>query len=255
MSGRSFVRRLGVVPEPAMREALWRETFSDSAPHEVFERVAEVLAAIPSRSEHSQLAFLSLARFLQRHRDDARRILMPVATAEGHAEILSMLVEENPLKKPGPGELAPPRLSEDREITLGERRSWARRHDRDLLARLLADPDPMVITNLMRNPRIIEADVLRIVSRRPNSAAILTEVFQHPRWGRRPQIRLSLVLNPYTPLEISVGLLGLLNRSELRQVGQEQSIHPILRGQARGRLRRFEEERRAAETPAASDGS
>ena len=235
MSTHHFVRRLAAVPEPAMRNALWLETFQSGNPEEAFERVAVVIESILSRSEAGQIAFMSLAQFLQRHRDLAREVLMPLATVSGHTEILSMLVDENPLKKPGPRELEPPRLHDDREVTLGERRSLARRPNRDLLSRLVLDPDPQVIRILMLNPRIVEADILRLASRRPNSVAVLTEVFQHPRWVRRQAVRMALVLNPYSPLEISLGLLGLLNRTELRTVSQEQSIHPILRGQARGR--------------------
>jgi hypothetical protein len=218
-----------------MRSALWLETFRDGEAEAAYDRVVAVIESIVSRSEQGQVAFMSLAQFLQRHRELARDVLMPLATASGHVEILSILVDENPLKKPGPRDLDPPRLNDARDVTLGERRSMARRPDRDILSRLVMDPDPQVIRILMLNPRVVEADILRIASRRPNSAEVLTEVFRHPKWVRRQVVRLALILNPYSPLEISLGLLGLLNRAELRTVSREQSIHPILRGQARGR--------------------
>ena len=58
----------------------------------------------------------------------------------------------------------------DREMrarTLGERRALARTHDRDLLARLAGDQDPMVVRHILQNPRCTEREVLVAAARRP----------------------------------------------------------------------------------------
>ena len=143
------------------------------------------------------------------------------------------MVEEPPLKEVSEEEKERAAAKEDRETTLGERRSLARRPDPSVLDRLLSDPDPMVIRNALSNPRIVEPQVVRLASKRPIASDILTEVFQHARWGLRPQVQLALVQNPYTPLEIALGLLPLMSRTDVLRLQREPSIHPLLRGWAR----------------------
>ena len=47
--------------------------------------------------------------------------------------------------------------------------------------------------------------------------------------GHRPRIRMALVLNPDTPLEIAAPLLGLLMRHELRLVASATPVAPAVR--------------------------
>ena len=54
-----------------------------------------------------------------------------------------------------------------RPLTLGERKSLARRPDRDLIARVMRDPNPDVIRILLNNPGLTESDVVRVCARRP----------------------------------------------------------------------------------------
>ena len=129
-------------------------------------------------------------------------------------------------------------MNTEREITLGERRSWARSHDRDRLSLLLLDPDPIVIRNLLVNPKILERDVLRIASAQPSTAEVLREVYTTPRWSCRRQVQMALVQNPYTPLDIGRPLLELMDEPALREVCSAQSIAVELRAFAQARLRR-----------------
>ncbi len=49
------------------------------------------------------------------------------------------------------------------------------------LDKVLLDPHPMVIRNVLGNPRLTEDDVLRLVARRPAVAHAIAEVARHPR--------------------------------------------------------------------------
>ena len=119
---------------------------------------------------------------------------------------------------PDPDRVPPPDYGKGRPLTLGERKSLARKPDRALLERLLADPHPAVIQRVLRNPRLTEDDVLRVAARRPCRADVLAEIAREPRWAHRPRIRLALVLNPSTPRSIGVAATSLLSRAELREV-------------------------------------
>ncbi len=111
-------------------------------------------------------------------------------------------------------------------ITLGERRSLAKLNDKDTIDRLLSDPDPVVIKNLLSNPRITETEVVKIASQRPNSAEILKLVATHQKWSKRYPVIKAIVLNPYTPPRIATGLLEFLLAQDLKRISEDRTLHP-----------------------------
>jgi len=216
-----------------MQEALWAQALTECSPEQSAALVLEALGAMSRRRPSGRVAYLALVRLVER-RPQAR---LGLQLAARHADALdSLFVGGYPGRVVEADELPGPPLKTDREITLGERRSWARRPDRDLIDRLLLDPDPVVIRNLLDNPRLIERDVLRVASRRPASDAVLTEVFYHPRWSQRSEVQLALVLNPYTPVLIAAGLVALLDLGRIESMTRDSSAHPVVRERAEAAL-------------------
>jgi hypothetical protein len=119
-----------------------------------------------------------------------------------------------------------------RVLTLGERRALARRPSRAAFDKLLRDPHPMVVQNLLANPRLTEDDVIRMVARRPAYPAVVGEVARHPRWSSAARVRMAIVQNPGTPPELAVPLVRLLIRPELHQVLAAADVHPLVRAAA-----------------------
>ncbi|HSQ62587.1 MAG TPA: hypothetical protein VLM85_05215 [Polyangiaceae bacterium] len=132
----------------------------------------------------------------------------------------------------------PPDYGYGRPLTLGERKSLARRPDRGLLERLLADPHPDVIRGVLSNPRLTEDDVVRFVARTPSHPDLLAEVARTPRWAHRPRVRLALILNPFSPIDLALPLASLLLRHELRLVVESTTVLPALRATCLEHLRR-----------------
>jgi hypothetical protein len=122
-----------------------------------------------------------------------------------------------------------PDFGKGRPLTLGERKSLARTHDRALLARVLRDPHPDVIKILLDNPAVVEADVVRLCARRPSRPRVLIEVFLHQRWVLRYRIRLTLALNPFTPEDITLQILPHLSAADLREVRGSSQISERVR--------------------------
>jgi hypothetical protein len=127
---------------------------------------------------------------------------------------------------------APPRVPREdgpgRSVPLGERKSLARRPDRDTLQRLLADPHPDVIRRCLRNPRLTEDDVVKLAARRPGRGDVLTETARS-RWVHRPRVRMTLVMNPATPLQVVAPLVGLLLRPELEMAAHSPTVDAHVR--------------------------
>ncbi len=118
-------------------------------------------------------------------------------------------------------------------ITLGQRRSLSKSGVKDTLDRLLSDPDPMVIGNILNNPRITEREALKIASKRPNSARILKLLACHRRWSKRYSVIKAVALNPYTQPRISIALLEELLTQDLRLVSTDNTVLPQVRHAAR----------------------
>jgi len=121
-----------------------------------------------------------------------------------------------------------PDLGRGREVTLGERKSLARRADRDLMQRLLRDPHPDVIRRCLRNPRVTEDDVVRLAAKRPCRGEVLVEIARSG-WTHRPRVRFALVMNPHTPVEMALRIAGLLIRPELALVVRSPGVAASVR--------------------------
>lgn len=136
-------------------------------------------------------------------------------------------------------ELPVPDYGTGRELTVGERKSLARSPNRRAFDKLLADPHPLVIRQLLENPRLTEDDVVRMTARRPARLEVLAAIAQQSRWLSRPRVRLSVLFNPGSPSAISMPLLAVCTRSELSEVLHHSESPAVLRGAALELLERL----------------
>jgi hypothetical protein len=166
------------------------------------------------REEAAGRSLLSLARLL-------RRPVLPSAPPPS---------SRPPTSRPPEGRV--PDYGTGRTLTLGERKMLARRTSRASLEKLFADPHPMVIHLLLLNPKVVEADVVRLAAKRPANPEVLAEIGKSPQWAHRLSVRMALVQNPESPIELSIPMVGLLTRSELRLVQSSTDLPPLVRATA-----------------------
>jgi hypothetical protein len=201
------------------------------------ERLAEVLDRLCRRAEQAEptsrealiavvdaLNTGGVAGEVQRLREQAvgESLLSLERLIRHPARSLGMDPSRSSAPPPGPGAHAAPTKAE-RGMTLGERKSLARRPDRETMRKLLADPHPHVVQRCLAHPRATEDDVLPLAAKRTAKPDVLTEIARS-RWLHRPRIRMALVLNPATPPEIAARLVGLLLRPELERVARAPNV-------------------------------
>ena len=166
---------------------------------------------------------------LRQHAEERRLLSLARLVRRGPDSALSgRSLSEPPVPDYGTG----------RELTVGERRSLARSNNRRVLEKLLRDPHPLVLRQLLGNPRLTEDDVVRLAARRPLPRTIAPALADSPRWLRRPRVRLTLLLNPGTPEPISMPLLAVCTRCELVEVVHGVDAPLALRGSAQELLER-----------------
>lgn len=114
-------------------------------------------------------------------------------------------------------------------LTLGHKKMLARKANPDLLARLAAEGDPSVVRNILVNPKLTEALVVRIAARRPIRAEVLRLLFESRKWSAREKVREAMVQNPYCEPELALKILPTLSRPILKDVARNQVLHASLR--------------------------
>lgn len=225
---------------PTFRETSFRVAAlrSDLRTHDV-EDVAAALEAIAAAAEQADTrAREVLAAFapslVDPELEDRVAELREAAHELRHfalARLLRRRERPSPHQAPEPEERGGVSLP-GRTLTLGERKSLARGHDRDQLDRLLRDPHPLVIKNLLLNPRITEDDVVRLAAKRPTYPDVQEQIAKSERWSVRPRVRLALAQNPYTPVSLSVPTLPLLMRHEIHEIAHSPELPSVVRAAA-----------------------
>ena len=150
----------------------------------------------------------------------ARLFLTQSPAVEIPVTLQKQLGPERPLRPTG------------RPLTLGERKSAARTHDREQLLLLVRDPHPQVVSILLDNPHVTEGDVVKMAAMRPGVPESLALIVAHTKWSVRHAVKRALVLNPSTPLADAIRIATTLRVSELAEIAADPSLPEQLRTHA-----------------------
>jgi hypothetical protein len=212
-----LARRVAGIADASMRSAYLRFTLLAMPPTEV----AELLVAVHAYAEAKSPRHMTLLPALSLALADPacaalRSAVAEVLRAREQRQLARALCQERTAEEEDA--LHVPDFGLGRPVTLGERKSLARRNDRDWIARVIRDPHPHVLRILLSNPLVTETDVVRLCARRPVASEVLREVFLSARWIVHYPIKVALALNPYTPLDVSLLLAPLLRGQDLKRI-------------------------------------
>lgn len=243
------LRRISALPELPMRRAALDETIAAMDDAEAVWWIDQLVrGALWGRSPEID-AMLACADWLVRldPKQDYERIQgLFIAAAEAERESVIMLLRDAPPHRAlrAGAKLPEVRLPLDRDVSVGERRSLARGNNRNLLDRLLQDPNPLVLDRLLDNPLLVVGDALTVASRRPTTPDLLQIVALKPRWLKEHEVREALVQNPFAATGLALKLLPTLHVQTLRRIRNAGDLHPAIHETA-SLLVRLREERTA----------
>jgi hypothetical protein len=220
------------LPEVGLRVE-WLRDYLVSTPSE---RAAIELERMCEASERSdpgaREAVLALALLFARFSEESMVGRLRARAEEAHLLSLGRLLRRAPTSQPPANHPPVPDYGAGRELTVGERKSLARAPTRRAFDKLLADPHPLVLKQLLENPRLTEDDVVRIAARRPARPEVAQALARSPRWLRRPRVRMALLLNPGSPPAVVVPLLATCTRGELVEIVHSADSNKVLRATA-----------------------
>lgn len=204
---------LGGITDPELRLHRFAEHLNGQSPEEAAWTITVLWDRVAAGERRVQaicfglLDFPRLARIL-----DADRLKVVQATLVKEGSSSAGLLASGERRFQAPEDEVAPRPKEP----VGFRISLARRPGRRVLDRLLFDPDARVVRTILGNPRLTEADVVKLAASRHASPEVLEVIAQDDRWNVRYSVKVALANNPTTPARVILGLLPYLLHQDLQ---------------------------------------
>ncbi len=130
------------------------------------------------------------------------------------------------------------------QLPLGQKITLARRGPARVAGALLAEGHAQVISIVLDNPYMTEAQILRALSREKLPTSVIPAIVQHRKWSISYNVRLALVRHPSAPLATILSYLPELTVSDLRELAAPgivpESLRKYLQAEVQRRLRASE---------------
>jgi hypothetical protein len=145
------------------------------------------------------------------------------------------------------------------QLPLGQKITLARRGTARVAGALLAEGHAQVLSVVLDNPGLTEAQVLRALSRERLPVGVIKAVAQHRKWSHTYNVRLALVRHPSSTLSTILAYLPELTVSDLRELASpgivSENLRKYLLAEIEQRVRRGEKSVASADPTGEPDSS
>ena len=108
--------------------------------------------------------------------------------------------------------------------------------DKEWRTLMIKDPNKLVSSSVIKNPRISEAEILAIVSTAIQHDEIMRIICNNKEWVKNYQIRKALVLNCKTPLPLALRFMATLTDKDIAALAKSKNVATVISTQARRQL-------------------
>lgn len=123
-----------------------------------------------------------------------------------------------------------------RSLTQMEKILLAAKADRVERAFLVQDADPRILLSLLRNPRLMVEEVVRVAKSTHLAYQTAEVIMKTGQWIGNLDVRLALIHNPRTPPPFAMRILATLPDSEVRAIARGAATSMALKQAALRRL-------------------
>jgi len=116
-------------------------------------------------------------------------------------------------------------------VALGQKIALARQASARVLGALILEGNAQVVEPAVGNPRLTEAQVLKVLARDKLPVAVVPALCRQRRWMSAPNVIKALMRYPHTPPEAAQHILPGISSTELRELSQIKTISQRLRRQ------------------------
>jgi hypothetical protein len=117
-------------------------------------------------------------------------------------------------------------------LNAAEKMMAALKADREKRMILIRDRNRVVYSAVLSSPKLTNSDVEFIAKMKNVSPEVLRTIGGKREWTKRYSIRLELVKNALTPIEISLRQISSLSTMDLRKLTRDRNVPEQVRRQA-----------------------
>ncbi len=118
-------------------------------------------------------------------------------------------------------------------MTVGEKIKAAMKGDKETRTILVKDPNRDVYMAVLKNPGLKESEVEMLTKNTGTNQEILRAIANNREWLANRNILHGLVMNPKTPVSLSIRFLSRLGRKDIEFVAKSRSLPVALRNNAK----------------------
>jgi hypothetical protein len=100
----------------------------------------------------------------------------------------------------------------------------------------LKDPNKLVSSAVLKNPRITEGEVLVVAKNKSSSDELIRLITLNREWVKHYEIKKALVMHPRTPLPKALRYMIILTEKDLKNLAKSRGISQVIVNNARRML-------------------
>jgi hypothetical protein len=125
------------------------------------------------------------------------------------------------------------------KMSAAEKMLAALKGSREMRMLLIRDKNRIVWSAVLASPKMTDADAEEIAQMWDVQPDVLRELAKNRQWMKQGELSVRLLMNPRTPEDVAMKLLGRLTTDDLARVGRDPRLPPNIRAHAESmRLRR-----------------
>jgi hypothetical protein len=126
------------------------------------------------------------------------------------------------------------------QVSLGEKITLAKRAAARVLAALIMEGVPRLFEPALRNHRLTESQVLKLLANHRLPERVVLAIGSHSRWESLPNIHLALLRHPEMPLELAAKTLPHVTKADLKALLTVKTISAKLKRAIENELKQRE---------------
>lgn len=119
---------------------------------------------------------------------------------------------------------------------IGEKIKMALSGDKEWRSILVKDTNKLVSGSVMKNPRITEAEVIKLIKAGIQNDEIMRLICANKEWIKNYQIRKSLIENNRTPVQSAIRYLATMSEKDLSSFAKSKNIASVISTMAKRML-------------------